>query len=60
MQDLQRIKTVNNPVRDPAEEYRVQRDRLAQCLRRVLKGDADAPEMATRVLKQIYGDKDVA
>lgn len=55
MNGLREIKAANNPPRNPAEEFRVQRDRLAQCLRRVLKGEADAPEMAQRVLTQIYG-----
>lgn len=56
MQGLREIKAANNPKRDTAEEYRVQRDRIAQCLRRVLAGEADAPEMARRVLTQIYGE----
>lgn len=55
MQGLREIKAANAPKRDTAEEYRVQRDRIAQCLRRVLKGEDGAAEMAQRVLTQVYG-----
>jgi hypothetical protein len=56
---IKEIKAMNTtaPVKNPAEEFRVQRDRLAQCLRRVLKGEADAHDMAQRVLAQIYGEQ---
>ena len=39
----------------PKDDPRVQRDQLAQCLRRVLAGEAGANDKAREVLTKIYG-----
>jgi hypothetical protein len=53
MNGLHEIKTANATA--PKNDYRVQRDRLAQCLRKCLKGEVGANDAAAKLLTEIFG-----
>ena len=56
MNGLNEIREANRGTPEKAKaDPRVQRDRLAQCLRRVLANDTGAADTARKVLTEIYG-----
>lgn len=55
MNGLAEIRAMNGTPPKPMADPRVQRDRLAQCLRRVLAREPGAEDTARKVLTKIFG-----
>ena len=55
MNGLAEIRKMNRTAPKPKDDPRVQRDRLAQCLRRVLAKEPGAEDTARAALVKIFG-----